>query len=152
MSEKDKKKSQLRVADEAIDGKIVQTKVAEIYQRKLSGQQHDEIAEEMGIPLGEVNEVLKRRLGFEAQFLEDNERATILALELARLDKLYQAQWAAAMYGDIRAAQTCLQISDRRMKWSGMDIPDMGSGQHTVLVVGGDEQSYLDKLKGMADG
>ena len=152
MSEKEKERS-LRLADEAIDGEVVKSRAEEAYERKLSGQSLAEIADEMGYSSAEaVSHAIKDRMGFEAQFLEEGDRKTILSLELARLDKQRQALWQSAMYGDIRANLALLQIADRYVKYSGADLQDVSAGQHTVLVVGGDEQDYLEKLKGMADG
>lgn len=155
MSEKEKKSgnSNLRLADEVIDGEVVKSRAQEAYDRKLAGESLADIAEEMGYASAKVvAHLISDRLGFEAQFLEDQDRKTILALELARLDKQRRALWESAMYGDIRANLALLQIADRAVKWSGADTGDVTAGQHTVLVVGGDEQDYLEKLKGMADG
>lgn len=153
MSEKEKKSGTLRLADEAIDGEVVKSRAQEAYERKLEGESLAEIAEEMGYANGTVvSNLISERLKFEAQFVEESEQRTVRSLELARLDRQRKALWQSAMYGDIRANLALLQIADRYMKWSGADIPDVTSGQHTVLVVGGDEQNYLEKLKGMADG
>jgi len=153
VSDEGKKSTTLRLADEVIDGEVVKSRAQEAYERKLEGESLAEIAAEMGYSSGEaVANLIRERLNFEAQFVEENEQRTVRSLELARLDRQRKALWQSAMYGDIRANLALLQIADRYMKWSGADVPDMGSGQHTVLVVGGDEQAYLDKLKGMADG
>lgn len=157
MSEKETKsgnsKASLRLADEAVDGEIVKSRALEAYERKLAGQSLSEIAEEMGYSSATaVSQLISNRLGWEAQFVEENDQKTVRALALARLEKQHQALWQSAMYGDIRANLALLQIADRYMKWSGADAGDVATGQATVLVVGGDEQAYLDKLKGMADG
>lgn len=153
MSEKEKKSGNLRLADEAIDGKVVKNRAQEAYEKKIAGWSLAEIAEDMGYASGtEVSRAIAERVGFEAQFLEENDRKTIIAMELARLDLQTRALWESAMYGDIRANLALLQISDRRMRWTGADLVDANAGQSMVLVVGGDEASYLDKLKGMADG
>lgn len=145
-------KTPLRLADATVDGEVVLSRAEEAYQRKLSGASLTEIRDEMGFPNErDVSECIKGRMKYEAQFLEEDQRETILQLELARLDKQYQALWPSAMYGDIRANLALLAISDRRMKWSGMDVPDAMKGQHTVLVVGGDESTYLERLKSMVE-
>lgn len=152
MSEKAKPKSKrLRVADEAVDGEIVLTRAEEAYQKKLAGWSLAEIAEDMGYSSAHVvARAITERLEFEASFLENSERKTIIALELARLDMQTKALWESAMYGDIRANLALLAISEKRMKWSGADLIDAAAGQQTVLVVGGDETAYLDKLKSMS--
>lgn len=152
MSDEKPKKS-LRLADEAIDGELVKTRAMEAYEKKIAGWSLSEIAEDMGFSsVNDVSQAISRQVTHEVQFLEESDRETILGLELARLDALWKALYPSATYGDPRAVLACLQISDRRMKWSGTDMPDMAKGQHTVLVVGGDESNYLEKLKGMADG
>lgn len=152
MSDEKQGKS-LRLADEAIDGEVVKSRAMEAYEKKIAGWSLSEIAEDMGFSSpNEVSGAISRCVTHEVQFLEESDRQTILGLELARLDALWKALYPSAQYGDPRAVLACLQISDRRMKWSGTDMPDMAKGQHTVLVVGGDESNYLEKLKGMANG
>lgn len=43
--------------------------------------------------------------------------------ELARLDRLQNAQWMSAMRGDSRSAETCLRVIDRRCALLGLDAP-----------------------------
>ncbi len=47
-------------------------------------------------------------------------------IELERLDRISVGLWKPGTSGDTKAAETLLKISDRRMKWSGVDFdPDV---------------------------
>ena len=45
----------------------------------------------------------------------------MLELELGRLDRLQTAHWVKAIQGDIKAAEYCLRVIDRRCKLLGLD-------------------------------
>lgn len=153
MSEKEKPKSKLRIADETVDGEIVESRAVKAYQLKRAGYSLSEICEELKYNTpGEVTQAINAQVKYEASYLTDSQRESILGMEMARLDELYKAFYPSAMYGDPKAGDMCLKISDRRMKWAGMDMPDMSAGQAQILVIGGEQQNYLDKLKELSGG
>jgi hypothetical protein len=136
----------------ALDGVIVQHRADQAYEMRLAGKSPSEIANALGYENPQsVGRAILERFKHEATFLEDDERLGILNTELARLDKLQSALWDSALYGDVKSVDTVLKIIAMRMKITGVDQPDTTRGQNTVLVVGGNEQSYIETLKQMTE-
>jgi hypothetical protein len=118
---------------------------------KMQGLSLSDIASELNLPQHEVNKVLRERFAYEAQFQTEDERTAMLALENARLDYYLSKLWASVQYGDLKAIAEARKISETRVKINQMDKIE---STHTtqVLVIGGESQNYVDKLKELADG
>jgi len=68
----------------------------------------------------------------------------LVAVEMARLERLNQALWPRAMQGDLQAIATGVRLSESRRKLSGLDAADRaGTDQSEV-------DAYLDHLAGTA--
>ena len=133
---------------EALDGVIVQHKADQAYDLKLAGASLAEIADELGYSSpAEVSTAIRKRFEWEAREITSLERESALALELLRLDKLQKGLWQSAVYGDPKSVSEVLKIMTLRGKYLGFDQPDADTHQTTVLIVGGDEESYVEKLK-----
>lgn len=142
----------LSLVREPATGEIMQSRADEAYERKMAGQSLTDIAGELGYNSGaEVAQAIRQRMRSEAKFLDEDDRDGILALELARLDKLQFAVWPSAVYGDPKAVDLVLKIMTLRMRVTGVDQPDASAGKHTVLVIGGNEESYVQALKEASD-
>jgi len=138
--------------DEALDGVIVKHRADQAYEMLLRGLSLGEIAQEMGYSTPvEVNRAIKERYAVEARDLSAEERQGILALEVARLNKLQSAVWESAMYGEPKAVDSALKIIALRSKLLGLDQPEAQTNQNTVLVVGGAEADYIEQLKRMTE-
>lgn len=137
----------------AVDGAIVAHRADQAYDMLMSGMSHSEVAAALDYNSStELGRAVRERMGQEARNITSLERESILAMEMARLDRLQRAHWESALYGDIKSTEIVLKIMALRIKITGIDQPDAQQGQHTVLIVSGDEQSYIEKLKGLADG
>ena len=139
-------------ASEVIYGEIVLTRAQEAYEMKLSGRTPREIADELGYesPMAVVN-AIRSQMKSEASFLTDTDRQSLLQMEMDRLDRLLAKVWPSAMTGDPKSVEAALKITDRRIKITGLDAVDTTTQAHTVLVIGGQEQDYISKLKELAD-
>ena len=140
-------------AENIILGEVVKTRAQEAYELKLGGKTLDQIADELGYASNtEVAHAISSQMKSEAQFLTSAGRAGILQMEMDRLDRLQQSVWPSAMMGDPRSVDAALKVMDRRIKITGLDSVDTQTQQHQVLVIGGQEQDYVNKLKELADG
>ena len=97
-----------------------QEKGRQALELRMAGMDFDGIAKQLGYadPSGAyraVDRLLKRRY---SATVEEYRR-----LELARLDRIGRPQHIRAAEGDGKAAQVALQITDRRMRLTGMDAP-----------------------------
>lgn len=139
--------------DKALDGVIVSHRADQAYEMLMAGDSPSEVAKELGYASAkEVGRAIRERMASEAQELSQDARDGILMMELDRLNKLQRAHWESAMYGDVKSTEIVLKIMTLRVKLTGVDQPDAKSGQNTVLIVGGDEKTYIERLKGMAEG
>lgn len=75
-------------------------------------------------------------------------RAEAVTQELARLDRLQATYWQDAIEGDIPSAQFVLRVIGQRAKLLGLEQSVNAEIVHQVntLVVGGDENSYVNAL------
>lgn len=120
------------------------------YKLRLRGRSGSQIAEELGYAsANEVNQAIQVRFKQEAQFLTAEDRAGILAMEMARLDFMLDRVWDSVEYGDPKAMDIALKIHAARVKVTKLDAPETGADRATVLVVGGEEAAYITSLKKM---
>ena len=127
-----------------------ETNAERAYKLRLRGKTRLEIMEEVGYSApDQVDQAIQERFKYEAQFFTAEDRAGILALELARLDFMLDKVWDSVEYGDPVAIRTALLIHDRRVKIARLDAPDAAMDRATVLVVGGEEAAYITSLKQM---
>lgn len=140
-------------AREAISGELVRHKVEEAYKMRLASKTYQQIADELGYASAwDVAHAIQARMKSEATRLTQDDRESILAMELDRMDALRAAHWEAAMLGDLKSGELILKITDRVIKMVGLDSIDTAAQTHAVLVVGGAEQDYVAKLKELTDG
>jgi len=71
----------------------------------------------------------------------------ILAMENDRLEYYLRQLWPSIEYGDAKSIALALNIHDRKMKANYLDRPDSSTQTSTILVVGGQEDSYIESLK-----
>lgn len=139
--------------DRVLDGVVVESKAEQAYLMIRAGDSPSNVARELGYASSkEVGRAVRERMASEAQGLSSEERDGILMMELDRLNALQRAHWDSAMFGDPKSTDIVLKIITLRAKLTGVDQPDAQSGQNTVLIVGGNEETYIERLKGMADG
>lgn len=132
---------------------VVNSRAEEAYELKLSGKSLREIAIELGFDsTADVAKLISNQLKLEAKHLTSVERGGLLQMELDRLDRLQEKCWPAAMMGDPKSVEAVLKIMDRRIRVAGLDAVDTATQQHTILVVGGQEDDYVRKLKELTDG
>jgi len=137
--------------EQAIEGALVSSRAEEAYRQKLSGSSLSEIADDLGYrSTTEVVHAINSLMKQGAVFITEAGRAGFLQMELDRLDILQTKAWPSAMTGDPRSIEAVLKIMDRRIKITGLDSVDTATQQNTVLVIGGQEQDYLQKLKELA--
>ena len=122
------------------------------YDLRCEGKSLFEIAQELGIPRAEdVAKLFNERYAYDAAFLTDTERTSILALELARCDKLQAAAWMEAMTGEPRAIDSVLKVMAHRAKILGLEKVDPVVQKNLVLVMGEKESDYIEALKRVSD-
>ena len=95
---------------------------AQAVQLKASGLTYAAIATEMGYAnRGTIYRIISEAL--KAQNVEAVEQ--LRNLEVARLDKLQLAMWAAAMAGDVHAASVVTRIIVTRCRLLGLEGPNV---------------------------
>lgn len=124
------------------------TKAVQAYDLKLAGKSLYEIAEALNIrSAAEVGQLLQDRFNYDAGYLTTTERESILALELARCDRLQDACWEEAMTGEPRAIDSAIKVMAHRAKLLHMEQVDPVVQKNLVLVMGEKESDYIEALK-----
>lgn len=137
---------------EVIEGTIVRSRAEAAYALRQAGKSNADIAAQLGYSSPqEVSKSISKHMKQEAAALTTEEREGILTMELSRLDKLHEALWPSALYGDPKAVDAILKVMDRRMKWTGTDQPDSSAGQGAILVISGETGDYVQKLKELSE-
>jgi hypothetical protein len=138
--------------EEAIQGEVVATRAMEAYQRKMAGWTLREIADDLGYASDvEVANAITRQMKSEAKFLTDAGRAGILQLEIDRLEALHRAYFQSAVNGDREDAKFVLSVADRLIRLTQLDSIDTKTQQAQVLVISGQEEDYVAKLKELTE-
>lgn len=129
--------------------RVIPDPVGEAYKLRLSGMSQSEIAKQ-GLGYNSAQDVSKAitsRLKHEARLVSADDRSSLLALELDRLDALQAAVWSEAMSGEPKAVDSAVKIIMNRAKLLGLDLPNASEIAQTVLVIRGDEDDYVNTLK-----
>jgi hypothetical protein len=118
------------------------------YELRTQGKSLYEIAEALEIRSStEVATLLEERFNYDAGYLTASERESILALELARCDRLQAACWEEAMLGDPKAIDSSIKVMTHRAKLLGLEKVDPAVQKNLVLVMGEREQDYIAALQ-----
>jgi len=137
---------------EPLEGTLVRSRAWHAYQLKMAGLSLAEIAERQGFSSpGAVAKAIKDEIMSAAREIPKEDRDTILQLEMDRLNFAQSKIWPSVEYGDLKAIETLLKIIQVRSKLQGLDMIDPTSGTNTVLVVGGSEADYIERLRNLAD-
>lgn len=119
---------------------------------RLRSKSYAQIADELGWESPHaVAQAIATRMKSDATRLTYEERESILQMEMDRLDELRAAHYEAAMLGDLRSGEMLLKITDRVVKLNQLDRVDTQTQTHAVLVIGGQEQDYVSKLKELTE-
>jgi hypothetical protein len=117
----------------------------------MAGHTLGEIGEILGTDYDSVRQMLSQLYGFEAAYIDDQERKTALATEVMRLDKLQTAFWSSAMMGDVGSGRMVLDCIKERSKLTGLEQADPVVNKNLVLVMGDKEEDYIAALKAATD-
>lgn len=123
-------------------------KAEQAWQLRLGGKLPSEIAEILGISnLNDVTRLLAERFEYDAAYLSDQDRKSMLAMEIARLDALQAAVWPSAMMGDPKSVDSAVRIVQARARIAGLEQIDPVVNKNLVLVMGDREDDYIEALK-----
>lgn len=118
------------------------------WQLRLAGKLPSEIAPMIGLEdPHDVYQLIYQRFAYDSSFLTEQERKSVLAMELARLDALQAAIWPAAMMGDPKSVDTAIRLISTRAKITGLEAVDPVVSKNLVLVMGEKEEDYIAALK-----
>jgi hypothetical protein len=138
--------------EEVIQGELVQSRAAAAYQLKMAGRSLREIADDLGYASDvEVAHAITVRMKYEAKFLSEAGRTGLIQLVMDRLEALHQAYWQGALAGDREDAKFVLSVIDRLVRLGQLDSIDTQTQQTQVLVIAGEEQDYVAKLKELTE-
>lgn len=133
---------------EPTEVELVGSKAEQAYHLLRIGHSPSDVARDVGYRSTSVmRRAIKEKMGSDAAKLDSDEREGILHMELEMLYDLRRAHYEAAMIGDLKSAEVLLKVHDRVMKAIGADSMDTQTQQHAVLVIGGSEADYVEKLK-----
>lgn len=137
---------------DVITAVVVEARQKEAWELRLEGQSLSEIADFLGYSgEDELAKALTGEFKRQAQYMTTDERNMLLKMELDRLDRLQAKLWPSAMTGDEKSIEMVLKIMDRRIKILQLDAVDTTTNAQTVLVIGGNERAYIDRLKELAE-
>jgi hypothetical protein len=123
----------------------------EAFRLRREGKSLWEIAEELEISENEAKRGLAYVQKAAAELLSQGNKAELLSLEVMRLDQLQQAYWAAALSGDVRAADVVLKVLDKRTKLLGLDESVTVDARSQTVIVAGGEGEYIKALEAIRD-
>jgi len=117
------------------------------YALAVRGLSYQEIGLELHCSADVVGQIISKQLGYEADQLSVENKNSMLALENARLNAVQRAHWSAMEMGDPKSSDIVLRVIALRSKINKLDVPDAVINQNTVLVIGGQQADYIEKLK-----
>lgn len=117
------------------------------YQLRQAGKPLYEIAETLDMTENEVVLAINNRMKTERSLITSHEREGIINLEAARYDAIINAHWANAMMADDKSSQIVLKAMHQYEQLMQLNAVDPEASKSTVLVIGGQEQSYIQALK-----
>lgn len=119
---------------------------------KRRGKTNSEIAAILGYAnASSVAQAIKSQLSAEAQMFTSEERQMLIALKYSELEDLRAGVWESALYGDPKSAGIALKVIHEEVGLLQLNAVDSATSQNTVLVVGGAQADYIDKLKQMVE-
>jgi len=122
------------------------------YDLLLRGKSHSEVARLIGAEDSSIVwRIVSERFAMDANYLSQQERKTMLASEVLRLNAVQDAHWEAAMMGDIASARVVLEVIKTRAKITGLETVDPVVQKNLVLVMGEKEQDYIEALRKVSD-
>ncbi len=95
-------------------------RTAKAFELRKQGYSLREIAAHLGVS----HETIRKDITeMSQQFIEESRdiHASMLALELSRLDDMQRSVWIMAKTGDVKAIETVIKIMERRAKMLGFD-------------------------------
>lgn len=153
MDEKDSTPDPREDLPQVIEGEIVRTKSEEAYRLRCQGKSHSEIADILGYEdAEEAANAITKKMKADAQYLSSEGRENIARMEMDVLYQLRNVHWLAAMSGDLKSGEMLIKIHEKIVRLAQLDAIDTGNQSHAVLVIGGDQQNYVAKLKELAEG
>jgi orotate phosphoribosyltransferase-like protein len=129
----------------------VLTRADVAYQMRRRGMSLVDIADELHVGPKAVQDMISSRFRQLSEERTDQDKRDILDMENDRLDYYLAKLWPSIEYGDPKAITAALAIHDRKMKANQLDKPDAQVAQSTILVVGGQEEDYIAKLKELTE-
>jgi hypothetical protein len=123
----------------------------QVYQLKMQGLLVSDIAELYRTDKQQVVGALRLELKHDAEMLTDEDRNTTLKLENDRLDYYLTKLWPSIDFGDTKAIALALKITELRLKANQIDKPSSGGQTNQVLVIGGMQADYVERLKQIVD-
>jgi hypothetical protein len=118
---------------------------------RSGGKLPTEIADTLGMTVADVMNTMTARFSYDASYLTEQDRKSLLAMELIRTEALLASVWPAAMMGDPKSVDTALRIVLGQHKISGLEQVDPVVQKNLVLVMGDKEEDYINQLKAISD-
>lgn len=120
-----------------------------VVRLRIQGASVDEISQETMLTPVRIKQILSNSMALELADQTAQERQGLVALEVARLDALFRTFFPVALQGDIDSAKMALAISKERSELQRLKQVEANPGGVTnnVLVIGGDEASFLAGLE-----
>lgn len=116
------------------------TRKQKALQMRLAGMSADDIAGRLKVHPSTVHAWVKDAIAA----IPNEEAEELRALEMHRLDAIFLPQFLAAQRGDVRAAEVCLKIMERRARLMNLDASHVAG----LEQVGG----LLDRLVNGTEG
>lgn len=134
-----------------LEGQLVRSRAWHAYQLKLAGLSLYEIADRLNFTSGgAVAKAIKDEMMSAAKDIDQETRETLLELEVERLNYAQSKIWLGVEAGDPKAIDALIKIITLRTRLQQVDQVDASAGVNTVLVVGGAEADYIERLKKLA--
>lgn len=130
----------------------MQSRIRHAYLLKISGMPLAEIAERLDFPSsGAVAKAIRDELSREAAQMPAETRDSLLKLQDDRLNFMLSRLWPSIEQGDPKSIDSGLKVIALQSKLNQLDVADAAQNTTNVLVIGGAESDYIEKLKELTE-
>lgn len=106
-----------------------------------------DIAERLRVTPKVAKEAVASGIKAAAELVDTASKAELLQMEVLRIDSLQQANWQAAMNGDVRAGAFILSLIKERVSMLGLDSQEVNTLTVNTVVVPGASEEYIAALR-----
>lgn len=135
------------LAKRPVEAQVVDSRAVAAYKLRLEGKPLYDIADALDMTESQVELAINNRMKTERTLISSKEREGIISLQDARYEAIIAAHWANMLAADDKSTALVLKAMHQKEQLLQLASLDPETSQSTVLVIGGQEASYIKALK-----